>query len=124
MRFAKQDALGQVAYFSANEVETLLEGLRYFNTAGSDDITPGARSFSVQLVDRATNLSPPSTATLNVMTFGISLMNMRANSGDNLLLAPDGDNLQGGWLGQDSWMGGGGDPAAQALTLNQSQQVL
>ncbi len=109
MHFAKQDASGQVAYFSASEVQTLLEGLRYFNTANSDDITPGTRSFSVQLLDRATNLSATATATLRVMAADAASMSTTANAGDNAIVGTPGDDLLFGLQGQDRLTGNGGN---------------
>ena len=109
MHLTKQDTSGQVAYFSTSEVQTLLEGLRYFNTANSDDITPGTRSFSVQLLDRATNLSATATASLRVMAADAATMSTSANAGENAIVGTTGNDLLFGLQGQDRLTGNGGN---------------
>ena len=109
MHFAKFDAAGQNAYFSAAEVQALLGGLRYFNTANSDDITAGDRSFSVQLVDRATNASAVHTATLTIAASDAASLSTSANAQDNTIVGSTGDDVLFGLQGHDMLSGHGGN---------------
>ena len=110
LHFSKtSDASGHTtAYFSASEVQSLLGGLRYFNTANVDAIETGERTFDVQLTDRATNVSETQTATIRV-TAPSPGDTSGADVGNNTIIGTGGDDILFGLRGNDTLTGAGGN---------------
>jgi Ca2+-binding RTX toxin-like protein len=106
--YKTSDAAGSTkAYFSAIEVQNLLTGLRYFNTASVGAVELGDRTFDVQLIDRATNASVVRTATLT-LTAPVASEPSGADASDNNLLGTTGDDILYGLGGNDTLSGGAG----------------
>ncbi|MFZ9468054.1 MAG: type I secretion C-terminal target domain-containing protein, partial [Limnohabitans sp.] len=102
------------AYFSASEVQSLLMGLRYFNTANVEAVTTGDRTFQVQLFDRATNASSVQTATLTLTArpggdtsgAGATDDTLTGTGGDDILFGLGGNDMLSGNDGRDTLSGG------------------
>jgi hypothetical protein len=107
---------GIASAFDADEIRTLLSGLRYFNSAPGSDIAAVDRAFSIQLIDLAANVSDVHTSTLSLQSIRpvtgryatIGADTLTGTAADDVLLGLAGDDVLIGGQGNDVLWGYGG----------------